>query len=89
MYRGRLRDEPGQAARLGEEALKTAREVVKPSPEPSTTLVEFARRGGENFIHAQKALLDVALKPFTPPPAHSATHTPHHARPAARRARHA
>jgi hypothetical protein len=60
-----------------EGAMKTAKEVVRPSPEPSTSLGEFARKGVENFINAQKSLLDVAMKPFLPPPTH--THTPAHA----------
>jgi len=73
------------ASRQIEETLKTAREVVRPSPEPSTTLGEFARRGAENFINAQKSLLDVALKPILPPPAH----TPAAAHVGGRRVRHA
>jgi hypothetical protein len=58
-------------------AMKTAQEMVTPSPEPSTSLGEVARKGVENFINAQKSLLDVAMKPFMPPPVH--THTPAHA----------
>jgi len=65
------------AAKQIDGAMKTAEEMVKPSPEPSTTVGEFARRGVENFINAQKSLLDVAMKPFLPPPAHA--HTPAHA----------
>jgi hypothetical protein len=48
--------------------VKTAKEMVKPSPEPSTTLGEFTRRGVENLVNAQKSLLDVAMKPFLPAP---------------------
>jgi len=62
------------AARQIEGVVKTTSEIVRPSPEPSTTLGEFARRGIENFINAQKALLDVALKPFLPPPVHTPAH---------------
>jgi hypothetical protein len=62
-----------------EGAIKTAQEIVRPSPEPSTSLGEFARKGVENFVNAQKSLLDVAVKPFLPPPAHAHTHTPAHA----------
>ena len=51
-----------------EGAMKTAEEIVRPSPEPSTSLGDFARKGVENFINAQKSLLDVAMKPFMPPP---------------------
>jgi hypothetical protein len=64
--------------------VKTAKEMVQPSPEPSTSLGEFARRGVENFITAQKSLLDVVMKPFTPAP-----HVTAQAHPAARRTRHA
>jgi Asp-tRNA(Asn)/Glu-tRNA(Gln) amidotransferase C subunit len=60
-----------------EGAMKTAESIVRPSPEPSTSLGDFARKGVENFINAQKSLLDVAMKPFMPPPQH--THTPAHA----------
>jgi hypothetical protein len=60
-----------------ESTMKTAGEMVRPSPEPSTSAGEVARRGVENFINAQKSLLDVAIKPFMPPPAR--THTPVHA----------
>jgi hypothetical protein len=61
--------------------MKTTQEMIRPSPEPSTTLGEFARRGVENFINAQKSLLDVAAKPFLPPP----PHVPAHAHAAGRR----
>jgi hypothetical protein len=54
----------------------TFKEMVRSSPEPSTTLGESMRRGVENLIQAQKSLLDVAMKPFLPPP----PHTPAHAR---------
>jgi len=63
------------AAKQIDGAMKTAEEMVLPSPEPSTSIGEVARRGVENFI-AQKSLLDVAMKPFMPPPV---THTPAHA----------
>jgi len=62
-----------------EDAVKTVEEIVKPSPEPSTSLGDFARKGVENFINAQKSLLDVAMKPFLPPPVHTHTHAPAHA----------
>lgn len=65
------------ATRQIEGAMETAQEIVRPEPEPSTSLGEFARKGIENFITAQKSLLDVAMKPFMPPPVH--THTPAHA----------
>jgi hypothetical protein len=65
------------AAKQIEGAMKTAEEMMRPSPEPSTSVGEVARRGVENFITAQKSLLDVALKPFLPPPPH--THTTVHA----------
>jgi len=54
--------------------MRTAEEMVKPSPEPSTTIGEVARRGVENFINAQKSLLDVAMKPFLPPPPPTPAH---------------
>jgi hypothetical protein len=38
------------------------------SAAPSTSLGEVARRGVENLVNAQKALLEVAVKPFLPPP---------------------
>jgi HPt (histidine-containing phosphotransfer) domain-containing protein len=65
------------ATRQIEGAMHTAQEIVRPSPEPSTSVGDFARKGVENFINAQKSLLDVAMKPFLPPPPH--THTPAHA----------
>jgi hypothetical protein len=64
-------------------AMKTAGEMVRPSPEPSTSLGDVARRGVENFINAQKSLLDVAMKPFMPPPVR--TQTLAHAHPRAGR----
>jgi len=60
------------ASKQIEGAMKTAEEMLRSSPEPSTTLGEFARRGVENFINAQKSLLDVVMKPFMPPPLHPA-----------------
>jgi hypothetical protein len=72
------------ASRQIDEMFETAREIVRPSPEPSTTVGEFIRRGAENFINAQRSLLDVAMKPFLPPP-----HAPIAAATAARRVRHA
>ena len=68
------------AAKQIEGAMQSAEKMMRPSPEPSTTLGEVARRGFENFVNAQKSLLDVAMKPFMPPPphvpahAHAATH---------------
>jgi hypothetical protein len=62
------------AAKQIEGAMKTTEEMMRPSPEPSTTVGEFARRGVENFINAQKSLLDVAMKPFIPPPPHTPAH---------------
>jgi len=44
-------------------------EAARPKPaEASTSLGEIARRGVVNLVTAQKALLDVAAKPFLPPP---------------------
>jgi len=60
-----------------ESTIKSAQEMVRPSPEPSTSARDVARRGVENFINAQKSLLDVAIKPFMPPPPR--THTSAHA----------
>jgi hypothetical protein len=65
------------AARQIDGGVTTVQDMVRPSPEPSTTVGEFVRRGVENVINAQKSLLDVAMKPFLPPPP---THTPAHAR---------
>lgn len=64
------------AARQIDGGVTTFQDMVRPSPEPSTTVGEFMRRGVENVINAQKSLLDVAMKPFLPPP----PHTPAHAR---------
>jgi len=65
------------AAKQVEGAMKTAQETIQTSPEPSTTVGDFARQGIENLVNAQKSLLDVAKKPFLPPP-------PPHTHPAAR-----
>jgi hypothetical protein len=44
-------------------------EAARPkSAAPSTSFGEVARRGVENLVNAQKALLEVAVKPFLPPP---------------------
>lgn len=59
------------AAAQIEGAMKVATGMMPPSPEPSTTIGDLARKGFENFIHAQKSLLEVAFKPFQPPPAHT------------------
>jgi len=46
----------------------TVRAARPKSAEASTSLGEVARLGVANFVNAQKALLDVATKPFLPPP---------------------
>jgi len=54
-------------------------EVARPkAAEPSTSLTELARRGVVNVVTAQKALLDVATKPFLPAPPRAAAHAAGH-----------
>jgi hypothetical protein len=57
------------------------------APEPSTNFGDLARRGIVNLVNAQKALIDVAAKPFLPAPPRPKKTPPHHAAPAARKAR--